>query len=75
MTENYLTDSKKLSRGIGDYMENLTLEEMNIEIERFIEIYWGTAIGDSVYKMRINTVDNDYDGIKDIYDYIKEQEK
>ncbi|MBQ7788852.1 MAG: hypothetical protein IJ398_04265 [Clostridia bacterium] len=56
-------------------MENLTLEEMNIEIERFIEIYWGTAIGDSVYKMRINTVDNDYDGIKDIYDYIKEQEK
>ena len=75
MTENYLTDSKKLSRDIGDYMKNLTLEEMNIEIERFIEIYWGTAIGDSVYKMRINTVDNDYDGIKDIYDYIKEQEK
>ena len=54
-------------------MKNLTLEEMNIEIERFIETYWSTAIGDSVYKMRTNTVDNDYDGIKDIYDYIKEQ--
>lgn len=67
-------DSKKLLKNIGDYMGNLTLEEMNIEIENFIESYWGTAIGDSVYKMRINTVDSDYDGIKDIYDYIKEQE-
>lgn len=54
-------------------MENISLSDMNIEIENFIQIYWGTAIGDSVYKMRINTVDDDYDGIKDIYDYIKEQ--
>ena len=54
-------------------MNDLSLEDMKQEINLFIEEYWGTSIGERVYHRMCNTWDTDYDGIKEIYDYIKEQ--
>ena len=47
--------------------ENIGLDEMNRVITQFIDEYQGTDIGDRIYCRRINTYDNDYDGIFDIY--------
>ena len=54
-------------------MSDLSLEEMKQEINLFIEAYWGTSIGERVYHRMCNTRDDDFDGIKEIYDYVKEQ--
>lgn len=51
---------------------NLSISDMNTAIEQFLEIYWGTAIGESIYHKRANTLDDDYYGILDIYNEIKE---
>ena len=77
-TPKPLTELEDLEEYCDDYKEykemgNLSLEEMKQEINLFIEEYWGTSIGESVYHRRCNTFDNDYDGIKEIYDYVKEQ--
>ena len=53
-------------------MENLTIEDMNTAINDFIETYWGTAIGENIYHKRANTLDDDYDGLKDIYEEIQQ---
>ena len=50
----------------------MTIEEMDYEIEKFINQYWGTAIGASVYSKRSNTLDSDFDKIEDIYNEIIE---
>lgn len=50
----------------------MTIEEMNAAIELFIEEWWGTAKGESIYRKRCNTRDDDYDAIKDIYDEISD---
>ena len=54
-------------------IENLTIEDMNTEISNFIDTYWGTAIGESIYHKRANTSDDDYDGLKDIYEEIQNE--
>lgn len=53
-------------------MTNLTIEDINTEIDNFIEAYWGTAIGESIYHKRANTSDDDFDGLFNIYEEIKE---
>ena len=62
-----------MARYGGTIMKNLSLEEMKQEINLFIEEYWGTSIGERVYHRMCNTRDDDFDGIKEIYDYVKEQ--
>ena len=52
----------------------LTLEEMKNEIVNFINTNWGTSIGERVYNMYCNTWDTDYDGVKKVYDFVKEQD-
>ena len=54
-------------------MTDLTIEDMNTEISNFINTYWGTAIGESIYHKRANTSDDDYDGLKDIYEEIQNE--
>lgn len=45
----------------------MDIEYMDSEIKNFIEQYWETAIGNSIYNWRCNTRDDDYDGIEAIY--------
>lgn len=45
-------------------------EEMDQEIQRFVEIYQGRACGESVKNRRENIRDNDYESIAEIYDYV-----
>ena len=53
-------------------MEYISISDMNTAIEKFLDTYWGTAIGESIYRKRANTVDDDYYGILEIYNEIKE---
>lgn len=46
---------------------------MDNKIKEFIESYYGTAIGNSIQNRRQNLFDNDYDGIKTIYDELEEK--
>lgn len=46
---------------------------MDSQIKSFIDQYWGTAIGESIYNWRSNTRDDDYEGIKDIYKDLEAQ--
>lgn len=48
----------------------MTIEEMDKIISVFIQQYWGTAIGESIYNKRCNTFDDDYDHIQDIYNEV-----
>lgn len=50
----------------------MTIEEMDIVIKNFIEEYWGTAIGESIYYKRCNTFDTDFDKIQEIYNEVIE---
>lgn len=50
----------------------MSIEEMDRVIKNFIEEYWGTAIGDSIYNKRCNTSDSDFDRIEDIYNEVIE---
>lgn len=45
----------------------MDIESMKAEIQNFIDQYWGTAIGESIYNWRCNTRDDDYEGIEAIY--------
>lgn len=49
-----------------------TIEDMDCEINRFIEMYDGTLIAYTVKTQRDNTNDDDYDRIKEIYDAVVE---
>lgn len=49
----------------------LSIEEMDSEIKEFIDAYYGTAIGESIYHKRINTYDTDYEGIKEIWEEVQ----
>lgn len=49
------------------------LEYMKREINKFIDQYWGTAIGESYYNRMCNVWDNDYEGVKNIYDELEEE--
>lgn len=49
-----------------------TIEDMDCEINRFIEMYDGTLIAYTVKNQRDNTNDDDYDRIKEIYDAVME---
>lgn len=52
------------------FKHELSIEYMDTIIKQFIDEYWGTAIGDSIYKKRTNTHDDDFDSIKDIYNEV-----
>jgi hypothetical protein len=49
---------------------SMSIEEMDEIIKNFIEIYWETAIGESIYNKRCNTNDTDFDRIQDIYNEV-----
>lgn len=53
-------------------MEELTIEEMDRIINRFIDKFYGTAIGEHIRRWRENTFDTDYDSIKAIYDEVED---
>lgn len=48
----------------------MSIEDMNYEINQFIETYFGTAIGESVKNWRDNTSSDE--GIIEIYHYLEE---
>lgn len=48
----------------------MSIEEMDIIINRFIEAYWGTSIGESIYRKRRNVYDDNYSGIEEIYNEV-----
>ena len=62
-----------MARYGGTIMENLTLEEMKTEIESFITTYWNTSMGERVNNMYCNTWDSDIDGVREVYEFVKEQ--
>lgn len=45
----------------------MDIEYMDSQIKSFIDQYWGTAIGESIYNWRNNIRDDDSDGIEAIY--------
>lgn len=49
------------------------MEEMKKTIEDFITNNWGTSEGEYVHRWRCNTFDDDFDGIKAIYNYVISQ--
>lgn len=51
----------------------MDIEYMNYVIDNFIYQYYGTAIGESIKKRRLNTRDNDLEGIEEIYNDLVEQ--
>ena len=57
---------------MNEKSERVSIEEMSAAIKRFIDRYWGTAVGERIYHKMMNTYETDYDGIKDIYDEIKD---
>lgn len=50
--------------------EELTIEEMDRVINKFIDNFYGTAIGEHICRWRENTFDTDYDTIKEIYNEV-----
>lgn len=52
---------------------NEELQFMKKEIENFTHQFFGTAIGEYIFNWRANTRDDDYDGIKAIYDDLESQ--
>lgn len=50
--------------------EELTIEEMDRVINKFIDNFYGTSIGEHIRRWRENTFDTDYDTIKEIYDEV-----
>ena len=50
---------------------NLTIEEMDSEIKEFCSQYAGTAIGQSIYRKRVDTYDTDFDGIREIWEEVQ----
>lgn len=51
-------------------MDELTIEEMDRVINKFIDNFYGTSIGEHIRRWRENTFDTDYDSIKEIYDEV-----
>lgn len=47
------------------------MEDMKKVISDFITDNWGTSEGEYVHRWRCNTFDDDYEGIKAIYNYVK----
>lgn len=48
----------------------MSIEDINYEINQFLETYFGTAIGESVKNWRDNTSSDE--GIIEIYHYLEE---
>ena len=51
----------------------MDIEYMKSKIMTFIDQYWGTAIGESIYNWMCNTRDDDYEGIEAIYKDLEAQ--
>ena len=59
------------SREIGGV--HMGLQDMKIAIDKFIDEYSGTAIGESIFRKRCNIWDDDYDGIEAIYKELEDK--
>lgn len=50
--------------------EELSIEEMDRIINKFIDNFCGTSFGEHIQRWRENTFDNDYDTITEIYNEV-----
>lgn len=55
-------------REVEEYFENmLDIYDMNSAIERFVNAYCGTSIGENIRNKKMNVLDDDFNKIKEIY--------
>ena len=50
----------------------MDINDMKTEIQKFLNQYDGTTIGQSIYNRMCNLRDDDYEGIEAIYDELEE---
>ena len=68
MNSIMMSDTQSERRTAVDYTYDLSVEEMDYEIERFIEAYDGTAIGEHIARWRENA--SSREEIESIYEEV-----